>query len=133
TLVFVRHLHVEEPRLERLDPAAIATPRVALEAYSHVDAADRQAARERVVLTGQRIIDPVVRLSQGDGRDQIHAPAGEAQAELLRRIEAPPRDADVAIEVDELGARVEGEQPAKPTSAEDDLRYPLVGALEIGQ
>ena len=84
-------------------------------------------APEHVVLAGRGIVDPVVRLAQRDGRSQEHAGASEAQADLLRRVEAPARGPDVAIEIHELGVGVERQEPPAPAAAEHDLRDPLVG------
>src|SRR6185295_14566798 len=114
TLVDERHVHVEHPRLERLQASAFSG--LALEAHAGIDALYGQAARQRAVGRGREraLVEPVVLLAPRDGRPEIHARAREAHAELFRRVEPPARHAYVAIEAHELGHGIEADPRAEP-------------------
>ena len=110
-LVAIGDVHVEQPRLERLQAGATAV-HLALEVQPGVDTRHRHGSARALVLAGEPVLQLVARVIDPDAG--LHEPARplDRQLEPGCDVQAPARRTDVAIEVDQLGvdSRVESQR-----------------------
>src|SRR5207302_1341397 len=133
-LIAVRHLEVQDPRLERQLAFGVRAA-FALEQKARVEAGDRELARGRARLGGGGVIELIAGRAPGERGAHEVSGTGEIEGDGGPQVRPPAGDSDRpggALEVDDLGVETVAHESGRSqpvVGAHRDARHARIGPL----